>query len=52
VLPKGSTYIAVDDLLFVLTPKGKIDEVSRILNEPRKELSERDQRENEIESRR
>jgi potassium/hydrogen antiporter len=52
ILPKGSTGIAADDLLFVLAPKGKIDEVSRVLAEPRREQSEAEIREMEIESRR
>jgi cell volume regulation protein A len=52
VLPKGSTLVQADDLLFVLAPSAKIVEVSRILNEPRKELSESEIQEIEIESRR
>jgi potassium/hydrogen antiporter len=52
VLPKGSTGVAADDLLFVLAPKAEIEEVSRILNEPRKALSEAEALEMEIESRR
>ena len=52
VPPKGSTYLEGEDLLFVLAPKGKIDEVSRILNEPRAPLSESEVQEMEIESRR
>jgi potassium/hydrogen antiporter len=52
VPPKGSTLLSADDLLFVLAPKSKVDAVSRILNEPRKELSEGEKQEIEIESRR
>ena len=52
VLPKGSTLVRADDLLFVLVPKRRIDEVSGILNEPRRQLSEAEIREMDIESRR
>jgi Trk K+ transport system NAD-binding subunit len=52
VLPKGSTSLSADDLLFVLAPKSRIDEVSRILSEPKIELDENEARELELESRR
>jgi potassium/hydrogen antiporter len=52
LLPKGSTCVEADDLLFVLAPSRKIDEVSRILSEPRRELSEAEIRDIELESRR
>jgi cell volume regulation protein A len=52
VPPKGSTSLSADDLLFVLAPKSRIDEVSRILSEPKIELDEKEARELELESRR
>jgi potassium/hydrogen antiporter len=52
IMPKGTTVVVGDDLLFVLAPSERIDEVSRLLNEPRKKLSEAEIREIEIESRR
>jgi potassium/hydrogen antiporter len=50
--PKGSTFLVADDLLFVLAPKSTVDEVSRVLNMPRIRLTEREEKEIEIESRR
>jgi len=50
--PRGSTIIAAEDLLFILAPKGEIEEVSRLLNEPRRDISERKAYEMEIEGRR
>lgn len=49
---KGSTFLLANDLIYVLAPKLSIDELSRALNEPRTQLSEREEREIEIESRR
>jgi cell volume regulation protein A len=49
---KGSTFLMADDLIYVLAPKGSIDEISCSLNEPRTPLSEREAREMDIESRR
>jgi cell volume regulation protein A len=52
VPPKGTTCLEAEDLLFVLAPKGRIDDVSRILNEERSALSESEDHEMEIEWRR
>jgi potassium/hydrogen antiporter len=49
---KGSTSLMADDLIYILAPKGSIEELSRALNEPRTPLSEREEREIDIESRR
>jgi potassium/hydrogen antiporter len=52
IMPKGSTVVVADDLLFVLAPSAKIEDVSRILNQPRRMPDEAEIREIELESRR
>jgi potassium/hydrogen antiporter len=52
VPPKGTTHLAADDLVFILAPKAKIESVSLLLSQARRDPGSWDVREEEIESRR